>query len=872
MPVNVNWFEDDDQLLGVIRGGPQAARAAAPAIRGYDELVELARGGQGVVYRATQRSTGQPVAIKLLLDGTYASSAGRRRFEREIDLVASLRHSNIVRVYDSGVMPDHRPYCIMEYIEGRPLDQFAAEFGLYDPDVRSRTGSADRRPSDAAAPLRSRKSRLDAVLAVFAKVCDAVNYAHQRGVIHRDLKPSNIRVDPEGEPHVLDFGLAKDVGVEAAARTQVSLAGHFMGSVPWSSPEQALGIPEKIDVRTDVYALGVVLYQLLTGRFPYDVSGSLAQALLNIQSADPLPPRRIAPRLDEDVQTIALKCLAKEPERRYQTAGDLAADVRHYLAGEPIAARADSTWYVLQRALRRYRLIVRFGVALLLLSLGGAIAMSILYQQTIVARDATAQQRDKAQLEAQRAKQIQKFLEEMLASVRPARSRGRDVSVLRELLDESSQRVHTELKDQPLAAAALHLTMGLTYQGISEFEPAEKHIRRAIELYESAAGRAAEDTLLARQKLAYFMLSQSRYEEGEKLARELLDDCRRALGDEHRVSIYVAHDLAMLRSTLGGMQESIEIVRGLVETLRRTKGPEAEDTLTMMSDLAAVQNEAGQFEEARKLHEQVLEARQRILGPDHPDVVVSLNMLGMARENLGDLKGAEEAIRESFERGSRVCGPNHADTLIAQDNLARILQSQGRIEEAEKLFRAALERKTASLGPEHPSTLTTMHNLADVLRGQGKLDEAESLQRASYETTKRIMGMNSLETAITANNLGKLLERRGRSAEAEPLFREAVETAERVFPQGNWQLSLLRCNLGACLADLKRFEEAERLLLDGHAVLASSLGWQSGYVRGFFERIGRMYDEWPQPEKAARWRESAPTSAPASAPVSAPRP
>lgn len=337
---------------------------------GYEVVREIHRGGQGVVYLAIQLATKRKVAIKVMHVGPFGGSSGRSRFEREVQVLGQLNHPHIVGIHDSGVTERGDFYYVMDYISGRSLEEVLKE--------------------TRAAPVAD-------TLQFFVKICDAVNAAHLRGIIHRDLKPSNVRIDRDGEPVVVDFGLAKiavpDLTDDETPQL-MSMTGQFIGSLPWASPEQAEGSPGAIDVRTDVYSLGVMLYQLLTGRFPYEVRGNMRDVLDNILRTEPARPSTVRRGINNEVETIVLKCLAKDRERRYQSAGELARDIRHYLAGEPIEAKRDSGWYVISKTMTRYKGRVGVAVAFLLVIIAFSIGMTVLYRGASAARDEARFHRD----------------------------------------------------------------------------------------------------------------------------------------------------------------------------------------------------------------------------------------------------------------------------------------------------------------------------------------------------------------------------------------------------------------------------------------------------------------------------------------------
>jgi eukaryotic-like serine/threonine-protein kinase len=345
------------------------------SVPGYKIISEIHRGGQGVVFKALQKSTQRIVALKFMLQGSFATSRQRFRFEREIDLASRLNHPNIVTIYDSGIA-DNQPFCAMEFVDGNGLSK---DLFKDQPNLQARTRQ---------------------IMQLFLTVSDAVAYAHQRGVIHRDLKPNNILVDQNNVPHVVDFGLAKMLAEETTSGPSPrTMTGEFVGTLAYASPEQTKANSNDTDTRSDVYSLAVVFYELLTGNMPYDVEGSIADTLTNISRIEPTRPTRFLQRIDSDVEIILLKALSKDPQRRYQNAAALAEDIRHYLNGQPIDARRDSAWYVLKKTLHRHRIFATAVAICLVMLVAALITVSAFYFQASIDRDKAkvAQQNEETQ-------------------------------------------------------------------------------------------------------------------------------------------------------------------------------------------------------------------------------------------------------------------------------------------------------------------------------------------------------------------------------------------------------------------------------------------------------------------------------------------
>ncbi len=831
------WYQDDDLLLAELKRS-RAEPSVAPEIPGYEVVRELKRGGQGIVFEAVQRSTRRRVAVKVLLDSAYYSSSGRARFEREVDLAASLRHPGIVRVYDSGLTRDSRAFLVMEFAEGRPLDEWVVGHGR---DARR-------------------------TLEVFAKVCDAVQHAHMRGVIHRDLKPSNVRVDDEGTPRVLDFGLAKFDEVSASrsdhadpmqvarSRPDVTLTttGQFLGSLPWASPEQARGEHDDVDTRTDCYSLGVVLYQLLTGHFPYEVTGALHTALSNIVTAPPTPARRFREGLDEQVEVILGKALEKEPAHRYQSAADFADDIRHHLAGEPIRARRESTWRGLQRTARRYRVATAVGViALGLVSAAAAVAVSS-------ARNAS-HQRDEAREQAARAQATVDFLQNLLSSASPDKGGDGVSTKVVDVLDKAGPSLDTAYATDPVTLGTLHDMIGTVYTQMDAGEKARPHLERAVEV-RSSLPRTRENELAlitSRGNLGSLAVSQGRYNDAVTILREVATDRKRVEGPQSIDLVSTYSDLGYSLRRLGDFEAS----KAAFEAGRAAAPPgteEGEAYLTLLNNQAQLCTSVNEYAEAERLMRQVIATRERVDPGSSNAILVRSNLAFL----LLDLGRHDEAMKEMLplrERALRLYGPDHVSYLIVLNNLGTAYHRMGNDEAAIPMFQEAVAayRRRGALTME---IVPPLGNLAGSLADLKRYDEATAAAKESYEVALSIAGEKSQDSLIPMNNYAVNLRKGGKVSEAIAILRRVVQISGPdggVYAPGHFQHEMFRLSLGSALIANNQDAEGLPMVVDAYQGLRSKVGEKHyGTIRAAGILV-KYYDEHSNKAEADKYRDAA---------------
>ena len=688
-------------------------------IDSYHLLERIGQGGMGEVWLAEQK---QPmrrrVAIKLIKPGMDTREVVAR-FESERQALALMDHPAIAKVFDAGSTPERRPYFAMEYVPGIPITDYCDKHKL------------------------SMRQRLE----LFMLVCEGVQHAHQKAIIHRDLKPSNIlvsEIDGKPMPRIIDFGVAKATSQRLSAGTLYTQVGALVGTLGYISPEQADG-GEDIDTRTDVYSLGVVLYELLVGVLPFDFHRlSYDEMLRRLREQDaPRPSAKLstmgrestltaqkrgadlptlARQLRGDADAITLKALEKDRARRYATPSELADDIGRFLRNEPVVALPASTGYRARKYIRRHRLGVAVAVAGVLLLAAFAFAQTFQLRRITRERD--------------RADRITKFMTGIFQVPNPSEARGNMVTA-RELLDKGAQEIGTSLSNDPELQAKMKYTMADTYFGLGLYSRARALLEDAVGIQRRILGPRSPETLRSMSLLAAVLAFGGHSAEAEKLALETLNAQRRILGSEHPDTLQSLGTLALAAKVGGRLAEAEKLYQETLGLSRRILGPERRETLRVMGNLANTLVFEGHYSEAEKLYREILEISRRIQGPEHPDTVHAIGGLASVVANEGHYAESEKLTREVLAIERRVLGPEHAETLMMMSNLALDLTREGQYAEAEKLFAETLAIERRVLGAEHPQTLQSLQWEAGVLSRDGRYGDAQVLFREAIQTARK---------------------------------------------------------------------------------------------------------------------------------------
>ena len=808
------------RILRLLAGHEHAEKAASRvvppphlpedpgAIGPYRILERIGEGGMGVVYLAEQTEpVRRRVALKIIKLGMDTKEV-IARFESERQALAMMNHQGIARILEAGATEQGRPYFVMEYVRGIAINEYCNKMRL---------GIEER-------------------LRLFVQACLAVQHAHHRGIIHRDIKPSNILVTDEQEVpvvKVIDFGVAKATDYRLSDLTLHTRLGHFIGTPEYMSPEQAEMSPLNVDTRSDIYSLGAVLYELMVGVRPLEFDASVSgfvEMQHMIRSVEPaalsqrftslnpgeattaaefrsIPTENLRRLLQRELSWIAARALAKDPNRRYQTAQSLAADIERYLNDEPVEAGPEGMTYRARKFVRRNRTAMAAASLVFAALIAGLAAASLGLLEARSERAKAEQARDESEA-------VTQFLEDMLAAADPAK-RGKDVTV-REVLDRASETLGSQFHDRPLIEARLRGTIGNTYRSLGHLDQAEQQQHRQLEILEQALPPDEPQLLQAQHLLAWVYAEQGRYTEAETLYEQVLEARRAVLGEEHDASLKTKNNLGLTYLDQDRYAEAEALFREVLEIRSRLLGEEHQDTLTSLNNLALVMGRQERFEEAMVLQLREYELTRRQLGEEHPDTLISLNNVAFLYDRLGKTEDAERSFRQVLDISRRVLGEEHPDTLMVARNLGALLRDKGDLSESETLLREALAIQLRVLGEAHPSTLQASASLAMTL---------EKLERFT---------------------------------EAEILFRRAVELGQEAFPAGSVTLGIIKARYGHLLMLLERTAAAETMLLDAEHILDAAVAEGIGIAESLLQQTRRdlaiVYERLGELERSALYR------------------
>ncbi|HZY83443.1 MAG TPA: serine/threonine-protein kinase [Gemmataceae bacterium] len=835
----------------------------------YKLLQKLGEGGMGTVWVAEQAEpVRRRVALKLIKPG-MGSTKILRRFEAERQALALMDHTNIARALDAGTTAEGRPFFVMELVKGVPITKYCDELQL---SVRER-------------------------LALFVPVCQAIQHAHQKGVIHRDVKPSNVLVsvqDGRPVPKVIDFGVAKALHQPLTDQSLYTEVGQVVGTLEYMAPEQAELSALDVDTRADVYGLGVLLYELLTGTTPLDRKwlrrAAYAEVLRRVRDSEPprpstrlsesketlanaaarrrTGPAQLAKEVRGDLDWIVMKCLEKDRTRRYETASALARDVERYLADEPVEACPPGAGYRLRKLLRKHRTAVGTAAAFVLLLLAGVAVSAALAVRATEAEGRALdkerlarEERDAKEAALRQAEAAQRKQADAVAGLLESVFRGLDPrdpgqglkGELVSRLDRVAADLEKEYAGEPLLLARMRSALGETQLGLGEPAKAVPLLSQALEARQALLGPDHPDTLESLSKLGRASQAAGQWKRAVELHQEALEKSQAVLGPDNPATLKCMSALAGVYRSTGRLAEAQALSAQALARQEAKLGPDHPDTLATLTDLALTYLATGQHAKALPALERVLAGRTRKLGPDHPDTLESMSELANAYLATGQLARALALLEQALAKETKTLGADHPYTLNTMNNLASAYQAAGQSGRGLPLLEQVLGKRKAKFGADHPDTLVTMRSLAAAYYGAGQKDRAVALWEEAAVGMKRMLGTAHPNTLHCLSNLAVAYRDGGQADKALPLFEQVVQGyTARLGPDHSITLRA-RESLPAAYLAAKRPEQALRLYRSDLLVLRKRPGPEGPDLAAYLTQVGADLVKYDQPAEAEKF-------------------
>ena len=791
----------------------------------YRTLWLLGEGGMGVVYLAERKDLGTNVAVKVLRDA-WLSPARRERFQSEQRTLAHLNHPAIARLYDADTLEDGTPWFVMEYVDGTPLTQYCREHAC----------SVGQR------------------LHLLRSVCEAVQHAHSHAVIHRDLKPSNILVKNDGSVRLLDFGIAKQLESLDLPVDQ-TMTGLRLMTPAYASPEQVRG--DRVGISTDVYSLGVILYELLTGQLPFDLSdltpaeaatviaehepGKPSIAAKRVVAGKDLQPNALSDAAWSDLDVLCLKALHKDPQRRYASVEALIRDIDSYLNGEPLEARPDTLGYRIGKFVRRNeRAVVLMGTIFVLI-----VALSAFFTIRLT------KARDAALGEAARTQRIQQFMTNLFQGGDQAAGPSDSLRVIT-FLDRGAQEAKS-LNSDPKVQSDLFENLGAIYQKLGKYDHADSLLVLALEKRKSLFGADSREVGESLTALGLLRLDEAKLEEAEQLTRQGLEMTKRHVSLNHPAVAKATMALGKVEAERGNYGPAIATLNEAVR-LESAPGVAPADLASSLAALAEAHYSAGHYDECNSLYRRVLEMHRQIYGANHPLVADDLGSMGAAQRDLGYYSEAEALDRQALDIVQSYYGENHPKIASRLTALASSLTYQKKYDEATAALQQALAIEQGIYGQAHPTVAETLNELGNVANLEEHLDEAENYFKRTVEIYRAVYGDHHFTVAIALSNLASTYMDKKDYLEAEQLYRDVVRLLTETLGSENVNTAIAHIKLGRTLLRENQFQKAEAETLAGYEFLTKQNSPNTSFLHAARKNLAADYDGLNQPEKAVRFR------------------